>query len=274
MEYRVLGALEAHDGGRVVELSPRLRDLLAVLLSRAGEPVSVGRIAEALWGSAPPRSAAKTTQIYVHHLRRALGGRLHVEHRGGGYALTEHKDLDAARFEDFSAQGYTAIAEHDHDRAVHLFRRALYLWRGPAFDGQESLPMVREEAARLEALRQQVSEDRVEAELALGHHGDLVAELMVVVAANPLRERLRAQLMIALHRSGRRAEALAVYREGRSLLARELGLEPGLHLRRAEHMILTDAADGLTVRCPNCRTSIPLRHNGSRTGRRSRIKGA
>ncbi|MGH3860783.1 AfsR/SARP family transcriptional regulator [Actinokineospora sp.] len=273
MEYRVLGALEAHDRGRVVELSPRLRDLLAVLLSRAGEPLSVGRIAEALWGSAPPRSGLKTTQVYVHHLRRALGGRLEVEHRGSGYVLAEHKELDADRFEDFATQGYTALAEHDHDGAVHHFRRGLYLWRGPAFDGQEGLPIVREEAARLDALRQRVTEDRVEAELALGHHRDLVAELMVQVAANPLRERLRAQLMIALHRSGRRAEALAVYREGRQLLARELGLEPGTDLRRAEHLILTDAADGLTMRCPNCRTSISLRHNASRAARRSRIRG-
>ncbi|GAA2084367.1 hypothetical protein GCM10009780_23460 [Actinomadura alba] len=231
--------------------------MLAVLLSRPNEVVSTDRLAAALWEETPPKSAVKTMQVYVHHLRRVLGGRS-IDRRSGGYVLvTEPDELDVARFEGLVVAGRAAVAERDLDRGIGLLRRALALWRGPAYEGQASMPGVREEAARLGELKLTVTEERTEAELWAGRNRDLVPELTVAVAENPLRERLRAQLMLALHHSGRRAEALTVYREGHAVLATELGLGPGRELRGMQQAILDDALDGEGVtspiaRCPRC----------------------
>ena len=225
MEFRILGPVEVVDDGRVVELgAAKERALLAVLLLNGNRVVSKEQLAEALWGDRVPGTATKALQVYVSHLRKTLG-RERIATKAPGYELRlEDGELDLARFEQLVAEG----------RA----EEALRLWRGPALADFAYEPFAQSEIARLDELRLGCLENRIEADLKEGRHASVVGELEALVLEHPLRERLRAQLMLALYRSGRQAEALETYQHGRRLLADELGLEPGPSLRELERAIL------------------------------------
>jgi predicted ATPase/DNA-binding SARP family transcriptional activator len=242
LEFRILGALEVRHDGRAVELGgPRPRALLAALLARAGEPVGADELIQALWGEEAPPTAGKALQVHVSRLRRALGPAAErVETAGGGYRLLVGLDeLDADRFEHGYERGRELLTAGDAGKAARSFRDALALWRGPALADVRYEPWAQPETRRLEELRALAIEERVEADLALGEHARLVGELEALVAEHPLRERLRAQQMLALYRAGRHADALAAFRAARAVLDTELGLEPGPELRRLEQSILT-----------------------------------
>ena len=238
MEFRVLGLLEVLDAGRTVELRGRkARAVLAMLLMRPGEVVSADRLAEGLWGDDQPSTAAATLQVYVSHLRKALGPEA-IRTRSPGYVLAVAPDqVDAGRFEELVARGRALLGD-DPGAARALLAEALALWRGPALADFTSEDFARAEAARLEELRLVAVEERAEADLALGHHAELVAHLRGLVDEHPLRERLWAQLVLALYRSGRQAEALRAATEVRRVLGEELGIEPGPALRQLEARVL------------------------------------
>ena len=239
MKYRILGPLEVHAGDRQVELrGVRQRELLAVLLLHANEIVSSDRLIDELWPGDPPPTAAKIIQNSVSQLRKLVEPDVLVT-RSPGYLLrVAPGELDAERFEGMVEGARAELAEGAAAEAAEQLRAALDHWRGPALADFADAPFARVEAARLEELRLAATEDRIEAELALGRHADLVAELEALVAQHPLRERLRAQLMVALYRSGRQAEALRVYHETREILVEELGIEPGRALQRLERAVL------------------------------------
>lgn len=223
----LLGPFDA--GADVGEGKPRA--LLARLALDHGRVVTAATLVEALWGESPPPSAPKVLQAHVSALRKALG-RDTVETRGGGYLLHSETDLEA--FERLAAR---ARSEGDPAARARLLRDALALWRGePLAEIRE--PFAAAASARLAELRLEAISLRIEAELALGEGDALVAELRELVAQEPLRERLRAQLMRALYRAGRQAEALEAYREGRALLVAELGIEPGPELQEVQRAIL------------------------------------
>src|SRR5512133_3654716 len=237
MEFKVLGPLEALSDGRPLQLGPpQQRALLALLLLNANQVVTTDRLAEELWQGQVPKTSAKAIQVYVSSLRKAFGeSRDALETRGNGYLLRiEAGELDLHEFERLLER---AKDEQPAPRAVTL-RSALSLWRGAPLADLTYEPFAQPEAARLEALRLLAQEERIESELALGQGPDLVPELESMVAEHPLQERPRAQLMLALYRSGRQADALDVCREARRILDEELGLEPGPALRELESAIL------------------------------------
>jgi YVTN family beta-propeller protein len=240
MEFGILGPIEVTERGRQVALgAAKQRALLALLLLHANEVVPSDRVIEDLWSGRPPAKAAKSVQVYVSQLRKVLGdGRL--ETRGHGYVLhVEPGALDVDRFETLVAEGREVLAGGDPERAADTIRRALELWRGLPLSDLGYELFTQAEIARLEELRVGAVEERIEAELALGRDAELVPELESLVRAEPLRERPRAQLMLALYRAGRPADALEVYREARRVLVEELGLEPGRALQQLERAILT-----------------------------------
>jgi class 3 adenylate cyclase len=239
MEYRVLGSLEVLDGsGQRVPLGgTRQQTVLGSLLLRAGETVPLERLVDELWEQ-PPETAAKTVQVYVSRLRRLLTPGA-IESRSGGYALRLDGDrLDLTQFERLAEEGRTALSAAEWERAASLLGEALGLWRGPALVGLTA-EALRREAGRLEEARLEALEDRVEADLARGRHREVVPELRALVAEHPFRERPCAQLMRGLYAAGRQAEALEVYREARTRLDEELGLEPGAELRELERRMLS-----------------------------------
>jgi DNA-binding SARP family transcriptional activator len=214
--------------------SARQRALLAVLLLHANEVVSVDRLIDELWGRSPPATAGKILQVYVSRLRKELGdGRLLT--RAPGYVLrADRSELDFAQFEDLMAQARMA----DPRGAASELRRALALSRGPPLADLEYEPFAQAEILRLGELQWTALEQRIDADLAGGRHAELIGDLEALIAAHPLRERPRGQLMLALYRSGRQAEALDAYRLARQALSQQLGLEPGEALRRLERAIL------------------------------------
>jgi YVTN family beta-propeller protein len=239
MEFHILGPLDVRDGERAVELGGgRQRALLALLLLHPNETLSSERLVENLWGERAPATATKVIQNHVSNLRRMLGdGRLVT--RGSGYALLiESGELDVERFEGLVVEGRAALHSGDPDRAAAVLRDALNLWRGPPLSDFVYESFAQTEMTRLTERRLVALEERIEADLALGRHADLVAELEALVAEHPLRERLRGQLMLALYRSARQAEALHAYQETRRALVEELGLEPGQALQRLHTAIL------------------------------------
>jgi DNA-binding SARP family transcriptional activator/streptogramin lyase len=241
VELRILGPFQAFDdSGREVGLpTGRERALLAALVLRRGEVVSVDALLEALWGDAAPSTAVKAVQGYVSHLRRVLGSDGAIVTQPPGYVLRIPAEaVDAQQFESLAAEGWRTL-EDDRGAALATFDRALALWRGPALAEFAYADFAQHEITRLEELRLETLEGRFEAMLRLGRHGAVVAELETRAAEHPLRERLRGQLMLALYRSGRQADALEVYRKGRRLMADELGLEPGAELQRLERAILS-----------------------------------
>lgn len=239
MDYRILGPLLVIREGEPVMLGGRRNaELLSVLLLRANEVVSSDRLVEDLWAGAAPANPRKAVQVYVSRLRKTLGVDV-LETRALGYVLrVGDGELDVWRFEHLVAEGRQALAVGDPTRAATLLRHALALWRGPALADVMYEPFAQAGAARLEELRLTCIEAKVEADLALGRHADLVGELEALINQHDARERLRGQLMVALYRSGRQAEALEVYRETRRHLIDELGLEPGPELRSLETAIL------------------------------------
>jgi DNA-binding SARP family transcriptional activator len=251
VDFRLLGPVEARAEDRPLALAgARQRALLAVLLLRAGEPVSRERVIADLWGERPPDGAVKTVQAVVSRLRRALGGEAaRLVSSAAGYRLrVEPDELDLSRFERLCADGRRALAAGRHERAAARLRAALAEWRGPPLADVAFEPFAPPEVARLGDLRAVAVEDRVEADLAIGRGAELVGELEGLVAAEPLRERLRGQLMLALYRAGRQGEALDVYRDAVRTLDSELGLRPGPELERLQQAIL--AHDPALLRAP------------------------
>jgi DNA-binding SARP family transcriptional activator/outer membrane protein assembly factor BamB len=244
MEIRILGPLEAHEDGRELVLPKgRARMLLALLLLHRGQVVSTDRILHALWGEQPPPTAGKAVQGYVSGLRRSLNsggpanGRLVT--RPPGYLLQVAADeLDAARFELLAAEGRRALEDGEPAEALASLEGGLELWRGAALAEFAFEEFAQGEIQRLEELRLEALEDRVDALLRLGRGAELVGELEALVAEHLLRERCRGLLMLALYRAGRQADALRVYAEGRRLLKLELGLDPGRELQDLERGIL------------------------------------
>jgi YVTN family beta-propeller protein len=231
--------LEVVDDDRPLMLGgPKQRAVLAALLLHRGEVVSTDRLIDETWGERPPESAVKSVQVYVSNLRKALGDGFLVT-RGRGYLLeAEHGRLDVDRFETLVAEGREALTEGNPQLARDRLREALALWRGRALADFAYEPFAQREAARLEEDRLAALEDRIDADLALGRHAALVGELDALVREHPLRERLQAQLMLALYRSGRQADALECYRRARRERIDELGIEPGRELQELERAIL------------------------------------
>jgi predicted ATPase/DNA-binding SARP family transcriptional activator len=240
VEIQVLGELEVLGAAGPVSLrAHKHRQLLAALTVRVGETRSVDELIDALWGPAPPPSAAKLLQVYVSQLRRLLPAGAAIRTRGFGYALDlGDATLDAQRFERLLADGEAALREGNPGLAGSVLRRALSLWHGGAYGELAYEEFARAEAERLDELRLRAHETRVEADLATGRHGELVGELQALAAAHPLRERIQVQLMLCLYRCGRQTEALEVYSALRAGLVAELGLQPGPELRELHRRIL------------------------------------
>jgi DNA-binding SARP family transcriptional activator len=235
MDFRLLGPLEVAEHNRSVVLGGvKQRALLAVLLLHANDVVSTEQLVDEVWGESPPATVAKSIQVYVSRLRKQLGeGRLVT--RAPGYLLrVDPSELDVACFERLAAEAEDAQPKV----AGEKLRRALALWRGPPLADLAYEPFARAEIARLEELRAAALEQRIEADLALGRHSQLVGELEGLVREHPLRERLRGQLMLCLYRCGRQAEALESYQAARRVLVEELGIEPGRQLRELHQAIL------------------------------------
>ncbi len=228
LEFRILGPLEVLDGEIAMPLGGRnKRALLTLLLLRANQPVSTERLVDQLWGEDPPRTAMTSLQNSVSQLRKQLGPGF-IQTRPSGYVLElDRSQLDLTRFEDLVREARPA----EPAARARLLRGALALWRGPALADFELEDFAQPEIRRLEETRLAVLEERIAAELEAGADAELVAELEQLVQHQPLRERLRSQLILALYRSGRQADALAAYRDVRRALVDELGIEPGPELQ-------------------------------------------
>jgi DNA-binding SARP family transcriptional activator len=239
LQFRILGPLEVWDDAEPLQLGgPRTRGLLGLLLLRANELVSNERLVDELFPHIAPARAANNIQQAISRLRRVLGEGV-IETRESGYRLAiDAEQLDVGVFERLLAQGRESLTSGDALGAATTLREALGLWRGPALADLGFEEYAQPEIRRLEGLRLAALQERIEADLALGRSSELVPELEALVAANPVEERLRGQLMLALYRSGRQAEALAVYRDTRKLLAEQLGLEPSRALRELERSML------------------------------------
>jgi DNA-binding SARP family transcriptional activator/pimeloyl-ACP methyl ester carboxylesterase len=247
VEFAILGPLEVSAGGQLLSLpGARLRAVLAMLLAAAGQVVAAERLTEELWPGQPADRAAGSLQVRVSQLRKILRlagepGRLVTQ--SPGYLLrVEPGELDAARFGRLADAGRAALEAGDAELAARRLDRALSLWRGPVLADLADLPFAQAEAARLDEERVAALEAHAEARLACGRHAELVAELEMLTATYPLRERLWAQRMLALYRAGRQADALQAYRELRALLVSELGIEPGPEVRELEGRILRQDA--------------------------------
>ena len=239
MELRILGPLEVldDDGAPVDVGGSRPRTLLIDLALAQGHPVPADQLLEDVW-SGERIPARNNLQVHVSRLRRALGED-RIATRGGGYALDLPRDaLDAARFDRLSAEGRAALHAGDAEAAATVLRDALALWRGAALVDFADDAFARPVITRLEESRLTAIEDRVDADLLLGRHAELIGELEALVQEHPLRERLWAQLMTALYRAGRQADALRAYQRARTVLAEQLGIDPGPALRQVEEAVL------------------------------------
>jgi DNA-binding SARP family transcriptional activator len=235
MEYLLLGPLEVLDGDRLLQLGgSKRRAVLALLILNANEVVSTDRLAEDLWGSDLPANAAGSIHNHVSRLRKELGPEILATHRWGYVLRTEPDSIDLRRFERKVDEAEALPAAQRAQRLAE----ALALWRGPPLADLAFEPALSSHIARLEERRSAVLEQRIDADLEAGRDAELVGELEGLVAASPLREHFRWQLILALYRSGRQAEGLEVYRETRRLLADELGLEPSPELRELERAVL------------------------------------
>jgi DNA-binding SARP family transcriptional activator len=235
LDFRILGPLEVQRDGEPLAITGRnQRSLLTLLLLRANEVVSAERLVNEIWGERPPKTATTSLQNAVSQLRKVIGADALLT-RAPGYVLAIHPEqFDLGRFERLLRD---ARRSHPADKA-RLLREALAVWRGPALADTELEAFAIQEAQRLEELRLAATEEWIEAELEAGRAGEVVADLEALVRSNPLRERLRAQLMLALYRAGRQADALKAYHEGRRVLVDELGIEPGRPLQGLYAQIL------------------------------------
>jgi len=262
MEFRLLGPLEVADGrGEVAVGGGRRRALLAILLVHRNEVVPADRLIDELWDGDPPASANKALQVHVSQLRKDLGSNgASLRTRAGGYVLeVDPASIDVARFEQHVRDGERARADGRDGDAADRLREGLRLWRGPPLVDFAYAGFAQDEIARLDELRLTALEERIDADLALARHRALVPEVDALVQANPLRERLRGQLMLALYRCGRQADALEAYREGRLRSIEELGLEPGGELRELQTRML---AGDPTLAAP----PVLRRHQARRRG--------
>jgi DNA-binding SARP family transcriptional activator/tetratricopeptide (TPR) repeat protein len=244
--FRVLGPLEVRRGGQLVDVSAaKLRIVLASLLLQPGEVVPVATMVDRLWDENPPVGARTTLQTYIARLRRILAVDGLVNSRAGGYAIDLPPGCsDVQDFDTLLRTARMTAAQGDRDRSLKALRGAARLWRGPILSDVESAALHREAVPGLLERCLQAAEQRFELELTAGNHKDIVEELRALTVTQCLREGLRAQLMRALYRSGRQAEALEVYRDTRTLLQAELGLEPGAELRNLQQLILSGQDDG------------------------------
>ena len=258
MEIRTLGPLEVLDGGEPVALGGRKqRALLAVLALSPGRAVSAARLIDDLWGEEAPDTAPKMVQIHVSQLRKVLPPDVLLT-RAPGYLLdVAPAQVDAFRAEELLRAGREALASGDPGSASERLGEALALWRGPAL-AEFAEPFAAGEARRLEELHLALLEERIEAELALGRHAEVVGEIEALIARQPLRERARGQLMLALYRGDRQAEALAAYQEARRALSEELGIDPSAALRDLERRILQQDP-GLALAPPPAPRPAPQR---------------
>jgi predicted ATPase/DNA-binding SARP family transcriptional activator len=240
IEFRLLGSVEAVRDGDAVPLGgPRQRALLALLLLAPGRAVPAGRLVEELWNGRPPRGASGTLPTYVSKLRAALGEDVAISSGSNGYAIEAlPEQLDVARFEKLAAEGREALVRGASRRAAERLQAALAQWRGRPFGELSDGGALQREADRLEDVRLLALEDRIEAELALGQSAELIDELEELVQSHRYRERLWRELMLALYRAERQADALAAYRRVRRILDEELGLEPSDDLKQLEQAIL------------------------------------
>jgi DNA-binding SARP family transcriptional activator len=272
MEFGVLGPLQVRSGDRTVQVGAAMqRVLLAGLLLHANQVVAVEQLIDYLWGQAPPPSARTTLQNYVMRLRRALAARPQraadqlLVTRAPGYLIRlgpGPDELDLDRFQRLVTRARACTAQEQFERAASLLREALALWRGPPLCDVVSETLRSRQVPRLEEQRLGALEARIDAELHLGLHAELVAELQGLVEEQPLREGFRAQLMLALYRCGRQAEALGVYRSTWRLLHDELGIQPGPELQRLHGAILVnESALALSEGPRGCRSG---RLTGSR----------
>jgi len=243
VEYRILGPLEVVDEGEPVPLGrPKERLALAVLLLHANEFVSRERLIDELWGESPPPTARKAVNVYVSQLRKVLArnGLDPIATADGGYRLeVDAERLDTARLQQLLATARERAAAGELEAGAELLREALTLWRGPTLAGLLLESHGRDEVAQLDELRLTALMDRIDCDLALGRHEEVLSELHVLVGEHPLRERLRAQLMLALYRAGRQADALEAYQQAREVLVEELGIEPSPGLQRLQKGILS-----------------------------------
>jgi DNA-binding SARP family transcriptional activator len=246
MEFRILGPLEILDEGKRIALpGKKQRALLALLLVHSGETLGTDRLIDELWGERPPTTAAKTVHVHVSRLRKALaaagggGADAVVLTREHGYELAVPPErIDAHRFERLVAEGRSGLVAGRVGHAAAVLEEALSLWRGRPLDDLAYEPFAQPEIARLDGLRVEALEHLVDAKLALGRHVEVVGELEALIADHPYREGLRAQLILALYRCDRQAEALQAYQDARRTLVEELGIEPGERLRQLERAVL------------------------------------
>jgi DNA-binding NarL/FixJ family response regulator/DNA-binding winged helix-turn-helix (wHTH) protein len=242
VEYRILGPLEVFDEGEAVPLR-RLKErlVLAVLLLHANDFVPRERLIDELWGESPPPTAKKAVNVYVSQLRKVLArnGRDPITTAEGGYRLdVDDERLDVARLQQLLSAARERVSAGELEAAADVLREALALWRGPTLAGLLLESHGREEVAQLDELRVTALMDRIDCDLALGRHEQVLGELHVLVGEHPLRERLHAQLMLALYRADRQAEALEAYQQARAVLVEELGIEPSPGLQRLQKGIL------------------------------------
>jgi SARP family transcriptional regulator, regulator of embCAB operon len=274
VDIEVLGTLAVRlNGVSVTPTAPKPRQGLALLALRAGQVVPVGVLAEELWGSKPPRSARATLQTYILQLRELIGAALRngtgddpADPAGddpgqrrlakdvlltvpGGYLLKSGDGTsDVREFEHLAGSGYRAMDAEDYPQAARLLRQALGLWNGPALADVHVGPQLQTEVKRLEETRLCALDQRVEADLRLGRHRELLAELTVLVNRYPTHESLCGQYMLALYRSGRRGEALDAYQRLRATLVRTIGLEPSPTLAKLQRSILVSSSDTFPAR--------------------------
>jgi len=242
MQFLLLGSLEAWDNGRALPLGgPKQRVVLAHLLLQANRVVTTERLIDAIWAEEPPETARNTLQTYVRLLRRVVGAE-RIQHRSSGYMLEAARDeVDALRFQELIEES-RRLATTDLPAAITALREALDLWRGPALDDLADQPSLRSEIARLEEIRLAALEERISAELDLGRHREVVAELETLIGRHRYRERLWGDLLVALYRSGRQGDALNAYHRARTVLREELGIDPSPELQRLQEQVLRQDA--------------------------------
>jgi DNA-binding SARP family transcriptional activator len=268
LEIRLLGTFQVTVNGCPAARGGSKRDaLLALLALRRGRPASVDALIQDLWGSDLPSSPRNAVQHHVARLRAALGQDTIVG-TPNGYALAD-ASTDALLFEDLLVEARAAIRDGDARTAADVAARALSLWAGPALEGLADTDSVRAEADRLEELRIDALEERFEAALVLGEHREIVSELQQAVHERPFRERLWRQLMLALYRCGRAADALEAYQSARRVHVEQLGLEPGPELRRTQEAILAHdpSIAGVVSATAAGAPSLPLENRRDELGR-------
>jgi DNA-binding SARP family transcriptional activator len=251
--FGILGPLELQSGQhRYAPRGPKIRKVLALLLTRPNQVVDIDTFVEELWDGAPPRTVTTTIRTHVYHLRRMLAEESGLPFTAGmlvteptGYLMrVDAEQLDASMFAIQVERGRRALADDRTVEAAGLLQTALTLWRGPALVDVPRGPVLSRHVTHLSEVRSRALELRIEADLRLGRHRELVAELSGLVAADPLNEWLQARLVDALHRSGRRSEALGRIRQLRRLLADELGLEPSAEIQLLQQQILAGPPAG------------------------------